>query len=827
MSKISLIFTLLLSLMWAVWSEQAVFGTNVPSSNMTTAVSIQWTTNNLRGGKANAIALSPDFANDGIVFSGEYLTDYQGTSSGLGIARSQDGGLTWQNSPISDEPYTSALYDVVVSGDGTVFAGTGGGLYRSNDDGTSWTRIYYSGPPGIVIKTAVSPNYPSTPHIMAAGGYGYLFVSHDDGATWQVGSTRYVNDLAYADAQTAFLAHFEGVDRTVDGGLTWTAVYTHPINAIATITQTIFAGGHEGDFHISYDSGTNWITHTIAADAGYVEAITPSPQFASDQTLFAGTTNGLYRSTDGGVTWQSEPSFVQERVLSLAWPSQQLLLVGTGDGVYRYDTASETSLLSDGFGSLTVTPLAQSGDGGLLLAGTRNHGIYRSDDGGASWQPAGLQGAMGYYSITALAITNDDTLFAARVSSMSIGASIYRSTNDGATWENVYNTDYVSHIAPSPDFASDGLVVATATSGGLMQSTDGGDSWALLSGWNGGWARVVMIDDNGRYLVGSTQGFWQSDDNGTTWQQATSGLTDGRHVAHIAIAPDGTLLASASWQDPMPDPLAHNTIFRSTDGGLNWQESADGWPNEWVGDIAFETVESAYAVTGTAVYHSTNGGQSWTAIGAPAESESLYRLLLRDGRPLVSGVAGVWQQVDWDGLLINGSFEGTDGWTLPFTPIQSAYSTAQAHGGTRSMRIGLTETMTQTYGFSSARQTVALPDNLFGATLRVWLYPFAGEGSLAAQSTVLNATTAGDVQYILLLDPADGTTILATLYWDLSNEQAWQELALPIPPDLAGREVLLHFGVKNDGENGRCGLYVDDASFDVVIHQLYLPLVVK
>jgi len=141
------------------------------------------------------------------------------------------------------------------------------------------------------------------------------------------------------------------------------------------------------------------------------------------------------------------------------------------------------------------------------------------------------------------------------------------------------------------------------------------------------------------------------------------------------------------------------------------------------------------------------------------------------------------------------------------------------------MRIGLTETMTQTYGYSSARQMVTLPHDLFGTRLHVWIYPLAEDGLLAVQPSALDVTTVGDVQYILLLDPADGMTVLATLYWNLSNEQAWQELTLPIPPSLAGQDVMLHFGVKNDGENGRCGLYVDDASFDVVIHQMYLPLV--
>jgi hypothetical protein len=236
-------------------------------------------------------------------------------------------------------------------------------------------------------------------------------------------------------------------------------------------------------------------------------------------------------------------------------------------------------------------------------------------------------------------------------------------------------------------------------------------------------------------------------------------------------------------------------------------------------DIAFETAESVYAVMETAVYQSTNGGQSWVTIGAPPEAKSLHRLLLRDGTPMVSGADGVWQHVGlWKQLLINSTFESVDSWTLPSTSTPAAYSDVQTHTGLFAMRIGLTETMTQTYGYSSARQTVTLPDDLLAARLHVWLYPIAE-----------NAITAGDLHYILLLDPTDNA-VLATLYWDLSNEQAWQEMAFPSPSSLAGREVVLLFGVKNDGINGRSALYVDDASLWVLDgallpHRLYLPLV--
>jgi len=84
---------------------------------------------------------------------------------------------------------------------------------------------------------------------------------------------------------------------------------------------------------------------------------------------------------------------------------------------------------------------------------------------------------------------------------------------------------------------------------------------------------------------------------------------------------------------------------------------------------------------------------------------------------------------------------------------------------------------------------------------------------------------------VLVLHP-DGT-ILGTLLWQSpSNGQSWQrhtfDLAL-----YAGQTVVLHLGVRNDGQGGQTGMYVDDVSLvvarrvvDMPVH-VYLPLVVK
>ncbi len=91
------------------------------------------------------------------------------------------------------------------------------------------------------------------------------------------------------------------------------------------------------------------------------------------------------------------------------------------------------------------------------------------------------------------------------------------------------------------------------------------------------------------------------------------------------------------------------------------------------------------------------------------------------------------------------------------------------------------------------------------------------------------APVDGDAQYVLLLDPAT-MDVVAVLEWGLSNDQSWQNHQFELSADYANRSLLLHFGVFNDGVNGRTALYVDDVSLTVLTqsaapNRVYLPIV--
>jgi photosystem II stability/assembly factor-like uncharacterized protein len=852
-----------------------------------------WRSSGPKGGKADALAVSPDFANDGVAFSGEAYTSYRGGESGSGVVKSTDFGQNWAVSAAGTEnyDYSTAIHDYAVSpgfaadqtvfvADQTVFVATWGGLMQSVDGGQSWTRneALYDGPPGAITSVAVAPDFPASGHMMAAGGYGGFFVSADGGATWDTPlGSGLISDAAYspdfANDQTAFTAAFDGIRKTEDAGVTWTAVFSEGVHTITlspdfATDQTLFAASNA--LHFSSDGGASWITRTIAAEVTTVRALAVSPQFATDGVLFAGSNAGLFYTDNAGQTWTAVPGYEGDGILSLAispgWPAHPVLLVGTGKGVYRLLTADlssgELKQAAEGFVILETSVLAQSADESLLLTGARDHGVYATIDDGQSWLPIGLQGGYGYYAISALAVSPaydaDDTIFAAWASNTGIGGVLYRTQDGGATWESVYSHDFIGSVAISPDFAADHTVFATGNQGRIQKSTGSGDdgSWAQLGTWPpaGEYARAQHLllppgyPGNGRILGGSSNGFWYSADDGATWQRPATGLVDGYTLTSLQASPnylaDQTLLATASWSDAFYNQ--YSGVFRSTDGGVNWSNVSVGIPAAAViEDAAFSpdyaTDQTAYLLTRTELYRSLDGGGRWTPVGSPPGTPSLEHVLVRSGSVAVSSEAGVWQysSVAQD-IIVNGRFESDDAWELPATPIPADYSSQVVYNGERAMRVGL-DNGPHVNGFSSARQTFTLPAEPLLARLTFHLYPVTGEETAVPEppsspDTILQnadggtADLDGDAQYAYLYD-ANTMDYIATLYWDLSNAQTWQTHTVNLTA-YGGQELLLLFGAMNDGLNGMTGMYVDDVSLLVIDgslypHRVYLPAVMK
>jgi len=259
-----------------------------------------------------ALTLSPDYARDQTLLGGVV---------GLGVFRSTDGGQLWL--PSSTGLLSMGIEQLFVSPgfaqDRTAFVrARTGGLHRSTDGGQTWQ------PMGVnLAPLAMSPEFDRDHILMGVAYVGAerppeLRISRDGGETWQAvgptpeGTTLHWLSLAplYAKWQV-LLAHGNNglLYRSADGGITWAAV-------LATELAT-------AELAYAPDIEVNRPLYLVAT------ARDPSGQAAAAR-------GALYRSRDGGQTWESvalgEDVSPTALAISPAFVRDHIVFVGTSDG---------------------------------------------------------------------------------------------------------------------------------------------------------------------------------------------------------------------------------------------------------------------------------------------------------------------------------------------------------------------------------------------------------------------------------------------------------------------------------------------------------------
>jgi NADPH-dependent 2,4-dienoyl-CoA reductase/sulfur reductase-like enzyme len=161
-------------------------------------------------------------------------------------------------------------------------------------------------------------------------------------------------------------------------------------------------------------------------------------------------------------------------------------------------------------------------------------------------------------------------------------------------------------------------------------------------------------------------------------------------------------------------------------------------------------------------------------------------------------------------LIVNGNCE-TDvtSWSFIPTEYTAGYSTAQAHGGVRSLRTGI-ESGNPKYSFSAAEQSVYIPAEAEHFTLSFWYYTQATspQGSTDRSYSLIISTQGGQVRY----------DYLTWLTGAAANGRTWvhaefTEVTFPKLLQYRGQRITLHFETQNDSWGGITAMYTDDVSF--------------
>lgn len=466
--------------------------------------------------------------------------------------KSIDNGQNWVQ--IEDAGW-GTIRSTIVDDSGTIYLSSNSFIWKSEDEGNSWTQLTTEG-----LNISVRDMYfDPTGSLYITTYNSKIYRSLDEGESWTelIDTESDVNHIAFDGSESIYAAsRFNGIFASNDGGNSWYSMEVIP-ELMEVLTLGIGADGeimasnsnNEG-FFISMD-GENWEDFSynlldnrvgnillsswndliISTNTGGIhrldgEAWTPQNDGISarsinnldsddDGNLFVCTSQGLMKSSDGGLNWsQSILGMDEADILAFDIAPDGDYYAG-GEMLYRSEDGVNWENIGLSFpdGEVYIEDITILDDGRIVIA-TEDYSIRYSDSDGANWAIS----SAGLLDVTTQFITAapNGYLFT------SDAYELYRTNDLSGTWEIITND------LPEGDIleltVGNGVLFAITYSDGLYRSTDNGDSWELSIDQS--FTNVVA---RGNEIYASSEsvldgGLYYSSDNGETWSVINQGL---------------------------------------------------------------------------------------------------------------------------------------------------------------------------------------------------------------------------------------------------------------------------------------------------------------
>jgi photosystem II stability/assembly factor-like uncharacterized protein len=487
---------------------------------------------------------------------------------------------------------------------------------------------------------------------------------------------------------------------------------------------------------------------------GLISAIAIAP--ANSQTVFAGTANGVYKSTNGGTSWSAvNNGLTSISILSLAIDpanSQTVYAGAASGGVFKTTDGGATwNSVTENIGvtiftvrSLAIDPTNSQ----TIYAGTESSGVFKSTNGGGSW--IAINGGLTSTSVYALAIdpTNSQTIYAGTYSG---AGGIFKSTNGGISWNPVNNgLTSTSFRALIIDPINTQTIYAGSYGGGVFKSTTGGTSWGAVSiGLTIPYLYSLAVDPANTQVIyaGTYDGLFKTSNGGTSWGTVNSGLTGSSSTCVNALAVDHangqtvyagttvtgifkTTTGGGSWSavnngissttvltldiDPSNSQVIYAGvnaagIFKTSDGGTSWSAVNNGLVYPYVNSLAVDPQngQNVYAGTMGGMYKTANGGSSWSAINSGFPNTSVLSLAIdpANSQIVYAGTGGGVYKTSTGGSswsAANGGLTMSNVRSLVIDPANSQIIYAGTDGGVFKTVNGGTSWGTVNSGLTSA-----------------------------------------------------------------------------------------------------------------------------
>ena len=522
-----------------------------------------------------------------------------------------------------------------------IFLGTSAGnLYLSNDNGKTWLRYARLGNSAEMVldHIVIDPAEPKNIFIAAWNAQlpasdGDLFRSKDGGKTWEIvadlhGKSLRALSIAAANPKILVAGALDGIYRSRDGGHAWERISPENQAEIKNIesiaidpvnTEVIYAG----TWHLPWkteDGGKNWhsIRKGVIEDSDVFSIVIDQAQPAN---LFISACSGIYRSESAGELFrkiQGIPySARRTRMLEMDPADHNVVYAGTTEGLWKTTDSGATWKRMTNPNVVINDVLVDPRRPSRVLLATDRSGVLASDDGGSTFT-ATNRGFTHRQAAALLVDRNDSSVIYAGLLSDKEFGGVFVSRDAGQSWKQMSDGLDGRDVFVLRQ-ANDNSVLA-GTDHGIFQLKPGASAWiahtaapigklgappnrqpvrasvaAELS------TRITALEATGRqWFAATANGLFASSDSGESWRKET--LPGVAAPASISVA--GKMIAIAG----------RNTITVSVNGGESWLPCKPFDSDFVINSVAVSGAGDIWLAARNGLFRSTDAGDSWKRI---------------------------------------------------------------------------------------------------------------------------------------------------------------------------------------------------------------------
>lgn len=616
------------------------------------------------GGRVTDVVVNPNNAN--IIFAG--------TANG-GIFKTTDRGHNWK--PVFDKAGSLSIGDLAIapSNSRVMYVGTGeangsaasgafagDGVYKSTDGGRDWQHIGLSNSHHIG-RIVVDPFDENHVFVAVAGLlYGKneergLYETKDGGVTWQ-------NILFVSDSTSCIDVVIHPTNPEIIYAATWERIRTPWERDYAGVTSRLYRSKDGGQ---TWEHLTNGLppSHEERGRIGITIATSnPEVLYACfTQNSITNTFDGVYKTTNGGDTWQRTNDYLLQGMYSnFGWyfgnirtdPNNPNVVYVLGVSLMKSEDGGNSWKRSNANMHVDQHALTFFPDSSNITIVGNDGGLYISENSGQQWRHAKSLPITQFYECE-VSQAVEEKYFGGTQDNGTV-------MSDGGTlssWLQILGGDGF-HVIVDPVFPE--IVYAEYQWGNLFRSNDGGNSfqWArsgIAAEERRNWNTPIEIDPNTTSVLyyGASR-LYRSTNRASSWEPISDDLTNGQHpsgskkygtITAIEVSPiDGNII----WVG-----TDDGNIYVTTNGGATWVLVSDALPIRYISSIAadFNNPQKAYITLSgyrrtdylPHVFMTEDGGQTWKPVSTNLPEVPVNEIIIDEAYPdrlYVATDLGVW-----------------------------------------------------------------------------------------------------------------------------------------------------------------------------------------